>query len=75
MLLDFMACKKYLASMKKNAVQGQNLIPFAHFSCFLLDDSAGKTARELWWTNQEFPSVDIIIPPTFFMLMYHLGRI
>jgi hypothetical protein len=36
----------------------------------LADDSAGKIDRELWWTNQEFFSVDGI-PPMFSMLMYY----
>jgi hypothetical protein len=30
----------------------------------LLDDSAGRIARELWWTNPEFYPVDIT-PPWF----------
>jgi hypothetical protein len=34
--------------------------------------SADKIARELWRTDQEVSSVDII-PPRFSMLMYHLG--
>jgi hypothetical protein len=34
--------------------------------------TAGRIARELWWTNQEISSVDNI-PPWFSMLMYHLG--
>jgi hypothetical protein len=34
--------------------------------------TAGMFARELWWTKQEFASVDII-PPWFSMLIYHLG--
>jgi hypothetical protein len=34
--------------------------------------TAGKIARELFWTNQEFSSVDII-PPLFFTLIYHTG--
>jgi hypothetical protein len=38
----------------------------------LLDASAGRIARELWWMNQNFSPVDII-PPWFSMLMYHLG--
>jgi hypothetical protein len=38
----------------------------------LLDDTAGRTARELLWTNQEFSPVNII-PPWFSMLIYHLG--
>jgi hypothetical protein len=29
-------------------------------------------ARELWWTDQEPSSVDII-PPSFSMLIYHMG--
>jgi hypothetical protein len=44
------------------------LIPFD----FLLDDSAVRIARELWWTHQKFPTVDII-PPSFSMFLYHLG--
>jgi hypothetical protein len=39
----------------------------------LLDDSASRTARELWWTNQEFSLVNII-PSQFSMLIYHLGH-
>jgi hypothetical protein len=35
------------------------------------DDTAGRTARELWWTNQEFSPVDIT-PPYLSKLMYHL---
>jgi hypothetical protein len=38
----------------------------------LLDYSAGRIARELCWTNQEFSTVDII-PPWFSMLIYHVG--
>jgi hypothetical protein len=38
----------------------------------LLDESAGRIARGLWWTNQEFSPVNII-PSWFFMFMYHLG--
>jgi hypothetical protein len=32
--------------------------------------TAGKIARELFWTNKEFSSVDII-PPLFSTLIYH----
>jgi hypothetical protein len=39
---------------------------------FPLYDCAGRIARELWWTNQEFSPVDII-PPLFSMFIYHLG--
>jgi hypothetical protein len=34
--------------------------------------TAGRVARDFWWTNQEFSSVDII-PSWFSMLIYHLG--
>jgi hypothetical protein len=37
----------------------------------LLDDSAGGIARELLWTNQEFPL--LIFPPWLSMLIYHVG--
>jgi hypothetical protein len=48
-----------------------------HFVCqvppnLLLDDSVGRIARKLWWTNQEISLVNII-PPWFSMLIYHLG--
>jgi hypothetical protein len=33
--------------------------------------AAGRISRELWWVNQEPFSVRII-PPWFFMLIYHL---
>jgi hypothetical protein len=59
--------------MNKNISQGQIFIPFANSSCLLPDDSADRSARELWWTNHEFSSFDIIIPPRFFMLIYHQG--
>jgi hypothetical protein len=51
------------------ALQDQILIPFAHSSCLLPHDYAGKITREIWWTNQEFSSVDIIISPWFHMLV------
>jgi hypothetical protein len=54
--------------MNKNTLQGQ----IRHTSCLLPDNSTGWIARELWWTNQEFSSVDIITP-WLSMLMYHLG--
>jgi quinol-cytochrome oxidoreductase complex cytochrome b subunit len=34
--------------------------------------TAGRIARELWWTNEDLSHVDII-PPWFFMPIYHLG--
>jgi hypothetical protein len=41
-------------------------------SALILDDSAGKRSRELWWTNWEFSRVNIIVQ-WFSMLIYHLG--
>jgi hypothetical protein len=35
--------------------------------------TAGKIVRELWWTNQEFSPVNLIIPPQLSILIYHLG--
>jgi hypothetical protein len=47
------------------------IIPFARPpDCYQM--TAGRFARELCWTNQEFPSVDIIAP-WFSMLINHLG--
>jgi hypothetical protein len=45
---------------------------FAHSSCLLSDDSAGRISRKSSSTSQDFSSVDII-PPWFSMLIYHLG--
>jgi hypothetical protein len=59
--------------MNKNTSQGKILILFTHFSCILPHDSAGRFARELWWTNQELFSVDVIIPLWFSILIHHLG--
>jgi hypothetical protein len=59
--------------MNKNTLLVQILIPFIHSSCLLPDDFTGRIARELWWTNQEFSPVDIIILPWLSMLIYHLG--
>jgi hypothetical protein len=58
--------------MNKNTSRGKILISFANSSFLLKDDSAGRISRELWWTNQEFCSVDII-QTWFCMLIYHLG--
>jgi hypothetical protein len=38
----------------------------------LLRSSAGRIAKELWWTNQALCLVDII-SPWIPMLIYHLG--
>jgi hypothetical protein len=42
------------------------------FLLCLLDYSAGRIARELWWKNQEFYPAGII-PLLFSMLIYHLS--
>jgi hypothetical protein len=49
------------------------LTPFTRSAYLLPDDSAGRIARELWWTSQEFSSASIIISLWFSMLKYHLG--
>jgi hypothetical protein len=49
--------KKSLASTNK----GKFVISITHSSCLVHDNSAGRIARELWWTSQ-FYSVDIILP-------------
>jgi hypothetical protein len=67
-----MASKKLRASMNKNTFHGEIHNFLLPFPLFLPDDSAGMIARELWWTNQEFSSVDII-PSWFLMLVYHLA--
>jgi hypothetical protein len=47
-----------------------NSFPSPLSPVLLLDASAGRIARELWWTNQEFSPV--VISPWFSMLIYHL---
>jgi hypothetical protein len=69
---DFMSCKNSLSSISKKILQNTKfIISFAHSSCLLPDDSAGRIVRDLWWMDQEFSSVDFI-PPWFSMLIYHL---
>jgi hypothetical protein len=65
--------KKTLASINKNILQGQILIPFSRFPCLLPDDSTGRIAKEVYWTNKEFSPVDTI-PPWVSMLIYHQGN-
>jgi hypothetical protein len=48
------------------------IISFGRSSCMLLGDFSRRISRELWWTNEEFFSVDII-PPWLSMSIYHLG--
>jgi hypothetical protein len=47
---------------KKKLRKVKFIVSFPRSSCLLLDDSAGRIARELRWTNQEFSSVNIIPP-------------
>jgi hypothetical protein len=42
----------------------QNFHSFVHFSYSIPDVSAGRIARELWWTSQEFNPDGIIITMT-----------
>jgi hypothetical protein len=39
----------------------------------LLAITAGRIAREFWWTTQAFSSVNVIIVSWFSMLIYHVG--
>jgi hypothetical protein len=55
--------------MKEILHKAKFVIYFTIPSNLLLDDSAGRIARELWWTNQEFSPVDKFIP-WFSMLIY-----
>jgi hypothetical protein len=48
------------------------IIHFVRLSSLLPDGSAGRIIWELCWMNQLFSSVNII-PPWFFMLIYHMG--
>jgi hypothetical protein len=62
-----------LACMNKNTFQSEILIPFVSSSCLLPDICAGQIVREPWWMNQEFSSVDIVIPQSLSILLHHLG--
>jgi hypothetical protein len=51
----FKMCKRYFVR--------QNLsFPSAVHPAFHVYDSAGRIARDLWWKNEDFSSVDIIPP-------------
>jgi hypothetical protein len=64
---------KSLSSIKKSTSHGQiHKLLLQVPPDLLLGDSAGGTARKLWWTTQEFSLVDII-SPWFSMFIYHLG--
>jgi hypothetical protein len=39
----------------------------------LLYITAGRIAKELCWTNQEFSPVDVILPWFSMLSLYHLG--
>jgi hypothetical protein len=69
---DFEARKNDFEVLNK-ILRRQNLsFPFAKFLPICYYMTAGRTARELWWTNQEFSFVDVI-PPCFYMFIYDLG--
>jgi hypothetical protein len=53
--------------MKEILLKAKFVIYFTSSYC-----SAGRIARELWWTNQDISPANII-PPRFSMLIYHLG--
>jgi hypothetical protein len=46
--------KKSVAGMNRNNLQGEIYHSFACSSFLIPDGSAGRIARERWWTNQEF---------------------
>jgi hypothetical protein len=58
--------------MDKDTSKAKFFIPSLVPPALLGEGSSGIIARELWWTNQELIPVNII-PPTFTMLIYHLG--
>jgi hypothetical protein len=50
------------------------IIFFAQFLLYLLlDDSAGRIARERWWMNLEFSFVDSVVIIWLSILIDHLG--
>jgi hypothetical protein len=57
--------------MKEYFVWQNSSCPLSVTPALLLDDSAGRFAREFWWTNQQFFLADI--PPWFSILTYNLG--
>jgi hypothetical protein len=54
---------------EQNTSQGQIHYSLRRSFCLLLDESAGRIARELWWTNHKLSSVDVS-PPWYSMLIY-----
>jgi hypothetical protein len=50
----------------------EKLIFLPVLPALLLEDSAGRIARELWWPNREFSTV-VIIPPLFSMFIYAIS--
>jgi hypothetical protein len=57
---------------QRHSIRPNSSFPLQIPAALILDDSAGGTARELWWVNYELSPVNII-PPWFAMLIYHLG--
>jgi hypothetical protein len=60
MRYDLRYVKYHLQVGRKILRKAKFIIPFARSSCLVPADSAGRTDRELWWTNQEFSSDDIM---------------
>jgi hypothetical protein len=60
---------KILSKYEQRFFTVPNSFPLPISPVLLLDDFAGRIARELWWMNQEFSPVDII-SPWFAMLIY-----
>jgi hypothetical protein len=57
-------------SMNKNTSHAKFIISFARPSYLLPDHSAGRIAKDLWWTNQ-VSSVDFI-QPWLSIPIYHM---
>jgi hypothetical protein len=58
--LDILRHVKERYEHGRDILYSKFFIPCSYPPDLLLDDSAGTTAGELWWTKQEFSSVDII---------------
>jgi hypothetical protein len=73
MSFDFMEYKNHLQVWTKILRKAKLIIFFTRSSSLKPDDSGGRIARELSWTNRALSSVDII-PPWFSMFIYHVGK-
>jgi hypothetical protein len=63
---------KTLKSVNRDTFQGQIHHFLRQFLLLSYQMTAGTIARELWWSNEEFPVN--IIPPWFSILIYRLGN-